>query len=72
MTVTANTAALARLENPLRLSSFGDQVLLREIRVFRKEKTNARIMTDAEKSRTNAPDTELVDEPHTASKEDAP
>ena len=29
MTVAANMAAVPRLENPRRLSSFGDQVLLR-------------------------------------------
>jgi hypothetical protein len=72
MTVATNMAAVARLENPFRLSSFGDQVLLRNKRLCRKEKTNAKITTDAEKSTTNTPVIELVDEPHTASEEDAP
>ena len=47
MMVAANMAAVARLENPLCLSRFGDQVLLRNKRGFRKEKTNAKITTDA-------------------------
>ena len=39
---------------------------------LRKEKTNAKIETDTEKSTTNTPVSELVDEPHIASEEDAP
>ena len=58
MEVAANMAVVARLENPFRLSSFEDQVLLR----IQEEKTNAKITTDAEKSTTNTPDTRLVNE----------
>ena len=71
MAVAMNMAAIARLANPLRLSSFGDQVFVRN-RGFSKEKTHAKITTDAEKSIANTPDVELVDEPHTTSEGDAP
>ena len=40
--------------------------------VIWKEKTNTKIKTDAEKSTTNTPGTELEDEPHTGREEDAP
>ena len=68
MTVATNITAVGRLENPRRLSSFGDQVLLRN----RKETTNTKITTDTEKSTTNSPDTELVYGPHVASERGAP
>ena len=65
--------AAAWLRNPLCLSSFGDQIWFRiNLGAFRKDKTNIKITTDAEKSTTNTPDTELVDEPRAASEEDAP
>ena len=69
MTVVTNMAAVARLENTFRLSIFRDQVLFRN---GRREKTNAKITTDAEKSTTNVPETELVEEPYSTSKEDIP
>jgi len=67
-TVVTNIAAVARLENPFRLSCFAASW---DIRDFAEEKTNAKMMTDAEKSTTNNPDIKLADEPHTASDEDA-
>jgi len=36
------------------------------------EETNAKIRTDAEKSTTNTPEIEVVDEPHTVREEDTP
>ena len=58
MTVAMNMAAIMRLENPLRLSSFIDQVLIQS----RKEETDIKITTDAAKSTTNTPVIELVDQ----------
>jgi len=68
-----NMAAVARLENPFRLSSFGDSGLVEKQGVLWKEKTNTKIMTDPEKSRTDTPVFVLVDEPlGKASEKDAP
>ena len=67
MTVAANMAAVARLENPLRLSNFGGSGLDKTVSSFRKETTNTKVTTDAEKSTTNTPNTRLVDELHIVS-----
>ena len=64
-------AAVGRLVNPRRLLSFGIKSCW-EKAACRKKKTNTKITIDAEKSITKTPDVELVDEPHTASEEDAP
>ena len=69
MTVVMNMAAVARLENPFRLSISRDQVLFRN---GRREKTNAKITTNAGKSTASAPETELVEEPYSTSKEGIP
>jgi len=73
MTVAMNMVAVARLENPFRLSSFRGLGLV-EKQAALKEKTNAKITIDAEKSTTNTPVIELVDESYTtaASEEGAP
>ena len=42
MTVAANMAAVAQLENPFQLSSFRDQVLLRNMRLRRRRKQTQR------------------------------
>ena len=72
MAVAPNMNAIARLENPLRLLKVWDQVLTRSERDRRKEKTNTKITTDAEKSTTKTPVIKLMDKPHTTSAEDTP
>ena len=72
MTVATNMATVARLGNPSRLSSFGDQVLLSSKCAERENEHKDYDRCREDYNEQSWISNELVNEPHTASEEDAP